>query len=105
MITRQELIEELKVKEPPRIRKELQEKLLEKWEIDGKPLECACGKTISDQSEHQNLKQIQSNVFEVACGKRRKLKMPERYDAASVLRQLIPWIAWDEKVKIVVEML
>jgi len=105
MITRQELIEELMAKEPPVIRKELQEKLLKKWEIDGKPLECACGKTISDQSEHLNLKQIQSNLFEVACGKRRKLKMPERYDAAAVLRQLIPWIAWDEKVKIVVEML
>jgi len=43
MITRQELIEELKVKEPPRIRKQLQENLLKKWEIDGKPLECACG--------------------------------------------------------------
>jgi hypothetical protein len=44
-------------------------------------------------------------LFEIACGKRRKLKMPERYDAAAVLRQLLPWIALDEKVKIVVEML
>lgn len=105
MITRQELIEELKAKEPPRIRKELQENLLKKWEIDGKPLECACGKTILDQSEHLNLKQIQSDLFEVACGKKRKLKMPECYDAAAVLRQLMPWIAWDEKIKIVVEML
>jgi len=105
MTTRQELIEELKVKEPFRIRKELQEKLLKKWDSDGKPLECACGKTISDQSKHSNLKQIQNNVFEVACGKRRKLKMPERYDAAQVLRQLAPWIVWDEKIKIVVEIL
>ncbi len=31
--------------------------------------------------------------------------MPERYDAAAVLRQLVPWIVWDEKPKIVVEML
>ncbi|KAB2946966.1 MAG: hypothetical protein MPEBLZ_01137 [Candidatus Methanoperedens nitroreducens] len=103
MITKQELIEELKVKEPRKIRKELQEKLLKKWKSDGEPVECGCGKEIPGQSEHY--KQIQNNMFIVACGKRRKLKMPERYDAAAVLRQLVPWIIWDEKPKIAVEML
>ena len=103
MITKQELVKELKVKEPHVIRKDLQEELLKKWDSDGKPLECGCGKEIPGQSERYL--QIQNNLFAVACGKRRKLKMPERYDAAAVLRQLVPWIVWDGKVKNAVEML
>ncbi|KCZ70392.1 hypothetical protein ANME2D_03307 [Candidatus Methanoperedens nitroreducens] len=101
MITKQELIEELKEKEAHVIKKELQERLLKKWENDGKPLECGCGKELQDISEEY--KQIQNNLFETPCGKKRKLKIPARYDAVQILKQLMPWIAWDENIKSKIE--
>jgi len=97
MITKQKLIEELKVKETHVIKKELQDRLLKKWENEGKPLECGCGREFPGMSEE--FKQIQNNLFETPCGKKRRLKIPARYDAVQILKQLMPWIAWDGNIK------